>query len=263
MSLVFAAITPHPPILIPEIGKANLDQVAKTKAALEELEQNLYAAKPDVLMVISPHGELAADSFTINLADHYHINFENFGNFSVKMDFKGETVLMVAAKELLSQKIPAGVISNPQLDHGIGVPLYYLARHLPEVSLVPIYFSFLDNISHFEFGKGLKEIIADSNKRIAVIASGDMSHCLSKNAPAPFNPAGKKFDEKIIQLLEKNDSQSIVNFDPQLVENAAQCGLRSVLILLGILNGVNYSTEILSYEAPFGVGYLVANFKLN
>lgn len=263
MSLVFAAITPHPPILIPEIGKENIEQVAKTKKALEELEQDLYAAKPDVIIVISPHGELAADAFTINIADHYHINFEGFGNFSVKLDFKGETVLMVAAKEALNQKIPVGVISNPNLDHGIGVPLYYLARHLPEVSLVPIYFSFLDNLSHFEFGKGLKETISNSNKRIAVIASGDMSHCLSKNAPAPFNPAGKKFDEKITQLLEKGDSQSIINMDQQLVRDSAQCGLRSILILLGILNGINYSTEILSYEAPFGVGYLVANFKLN
>jgi AmmeMemoRadiSam system protein B len=206
---------------------------------------------------------LAAEAFTINLADHYHLNFENFGNFSVKLDFKGETVLMVAAKELLNQKIPVGVISNPNLDHGIGVPLYYLARHLPEVSLAPIYFSGLDNLSHFEFGKGLKETVFNSNKRIAIIASGDLSHCLSKNAPAPFNPAGKKFDEKLTQLLEQSDSQSIINLDPQLIHNAAECGLRSILILLGILNGINYSTEILSYEAPFGVGYLVANFKLN
>lgn len=262
MSLVFAAITPHPPILIPEIGKENLDLLAKTKDALEKLEQDLYAAKPDVIVIISPHGELAADAFTINLSDHYHINFESFGNFSVKLDFKGETVLMAAAKEALNQKLPVGVISNPNLDHGIGVPLYYLARHLPEVSLVPIYYSFLDNLSHFEFGKGLKEAISNSNKRIAVIASGDLSHCLSKNAPAPFNPAGKKFDEKIIKLLEENDFQSVINVDHQLVENAAQCGLRSILIVLGILSGINYTTQILSYEAPFGVGYLVANFKL-
>ncbi len=263
MSLVFAAITPHPPILIPEIGKENFSQVAKTKEAMEELEQNLYAAKPDIIVIISPHGEIAADAFTINLSDHYRINFENFGNFSVKLDFRGETVLMAAAKEGLSQKIPVSVVSNPNLDHGAGVPLYYLARHLPDISLAPIYFSFLDNLSHFEFGKGLKEAIYSSNKRIAVVASGDLSHCLSKNAPAPFNPAGKKFDEKITQLLEQGDSRSIVNLDQQLIQNAAECGLRSILILLGVLNGVNYSTEILSYEAPFGVGYLVANFKLN
>ena len=263
MSLVFAAITPHPPILIPEIGKENLSQIAKTKEAMEELEQNLYASKPDIIILISPHGEMAADAFTINMSDRYQVNFENFGNFSVKMEFKGETVLMSAAKEAIGQKIPVGVISNPVLDHGAGVPLYYLARHLPNISLVPIYFSLLDSLSHFEFGKGLKEVIADSNKRIAIVASGDMSHCLTKNAPAPFNPAGKIFDEKITELLEKNDTQSIINIDPQLAENAAQCGLRSILILLGALNGVNYSTEILSYEAPFGVGYLVVNFKLN
>jgi len=263
MSLVFAAITPHPPILIPEIGKENLAQVAKTKEAMEELEHNLYAAKPDIIIIISPHGEMTADAFTINMSDRYQVNFENFGNFSVKLEFKGETVLISGSKEIIGQKIPVGMISNPILDHGAGVPLYYLARHLPHVSLVPIYFSLLDSLTHFEFGKGLKEVIASTNKRIAVIASGDMSHCLTKNAPAPFNPAGKKFDEKITRLLEENDIQSIINIDQQLAENAAQCGLRSILILLGILNNINYSTEILSYEAPFGVGYLVVNFKLN
>jgi len=54
----------------------------------------------------------------------------------------------------------------------------------------------------------------------------------------------------------------IANLDHELIEKAAQCGYRSILILLGVLNNVSYQTEILSYEAPFGVGYLVANLKL-
>jgi len=261
MSLVFAAITPHPPILIPEIGKDNLSKIDKTKTALEQLEKDLYVAKPDVLVVISPHGEINPGAFTINICDNYEINFEAFGNFSAKMNFKGEAVMMAMGKEKINSKIPLNIISEPQLDHGVGVPLYYLARHLPNIVLMPVSYSLLDSQSHLEFGKALKEIISDSAKRVAVIASGDLSHCLTESAPAPFNPAGKEFDEKIIDLLRKNDSQAIVNLDQELLERAAECGYRSILILLGILNDVNYKTEILSYEAPFGVGYLVANLK--
>jgi len=45
---------------------------------------------------------------------------------------------------------------------------------------------------------------------------------------------------------------------------AGECGLRSFCFLLGILeaSGIDWQPEILAYEGPFGVGYLVANFKL-
>jgi AmmeMemoRadiSam system protein B len=135
-------------------------------------------------------------------------------------------------------------------------------RHLENVALIPMHYSLLDNVSHFEFGKSIKDLAMDSDKRIAVIASGDLSHCLTDKAPLPFNAAGKEFDEKIMELLKAGDSQSIVNMDTKLVEKAGECGFRSILILLGVLNNFNYKTEILSYEAPFGVGYLVANLKL-
>ena len=262
MSLVFAAIVPHPPILVPEIGKENLTKIEKTKTAMEQLEKDLYAAKPDVLIVISPHGEIDPGAFTINICDNYEINFEAFGNFSTRLNLKGDTVMMTMGKEKINQKTPVNIISEAKLDHGAGVPLYYLARHLPNIVLVPISYSLLDSQSHLEFGKGLKEVISDSDKRVAVISSGDLSHCLTESAPAPFNPAGKEFDEKIIELLKNGESQMIANLDHELIEKAAQCGYRSILILLGVLNNVSYQTEILSYEAPFGVGYLVANLKL-
>lgn len=46
---------------------------------------------------------------------------------------------------------------------------------------------------------------------------------------------------------------------------AGECGLRSFSFLLGILeeSKINWKPEVLSYEGPFGVGYLVANFRLN
>lgn len=262
MPLIFSAITPHPPILIPNVGKENLEQVKKTKEAMEQLERDLYAAKPDILIIISPHGEIQHNAFTINLANEFEIGFESFGDFSTKLKVKGDIILITNDKERINTKSPLNIISEPKLDHGVGVPFFYLGQHLPNISLIPIVFSLLDNQSHLEFGKNLKETIMTSEKRIAVIASGDLSHCLTENAPAPFNPMGKEFDEQLVELLKIGEAQRIVNLDQQLIENAAECGLRSILILLGVLNNINFQTEILSYEAPFGVGYLVAELKL-
>lgn len=262
MSLVFAAITPHPPILIPTIGKENLEKINKTRQAMEKLEQDLYAAKPEIIIVISPHGEIAGEAFTINLASEYEINFETFGDFATKLKIRGDTVMFATNKENLEDKSPLNIITEAKLDHGVGVPIFYLTKHLPAVSIIPIYYSLLDHQTHLEFGKGLKEIIMSSPKRVAVIASGDLSHCLTEKAPAPFNPAGKEFDEKIINLIKGGDVQGLINLDQKLIEQAMECGFRSILILFGILNNINYQSTILSYEAPFGVGYLVANFKL-
>ncbi len=262
MSLVFSAIVPHPPILIPSIGKGNLEQITKTKEALASLERDLYASKPDILIIISPHGRVNHDHFTINLSDNFEINFEAFGDFATKIKVGGDIPLMTNDRERISSKSPINIISESKLDHGVGIPFYSLGQNILDIKIIPIYFSMLDNQSHLEFGKNLKEIILNTDKRIAVIASGDLSHCLTENAPVKFNPAGKKFDENLIELLKNGDSQGVVNIDKKLIENAAECGLKSIIILLGTLNNINFKTKILNYEAPFGVGYLVANMEL-
>ncbi len=262
MSLVFTAIVPHPPILIPSIGKDNIEQISKTKQSLANLEQDLYAAKPDILIIISPHGHVNADHFTINLSDKFEVNFEEFGDFSTKLNVVGDITLMTNDRERIASKSPVNIISEATLDHGIGIPCFSLGQNMPNIKIIPIYFSLLDNQSHLDFGKNLKEIILNSDKRIAVIASGDLSHCLTENAPVKFNPTGKEFDEKLISLLKESNSQGVVNMDRQMIERASECGLRSILILLGVLNSIDYETKILSYEAPFGVGYLVANLEL-
>ena len=157
--LVFSAIVPHPPILIPAIGKESLDQVTKTKEAMEKLERELYASQPDILIVISPHGELQPDAFTANVAENFTVSFKSFGDFSTKLEVAGEIDLLTTQKSQIDREIPFNIISEPVLDHGIGVPLFYLVKNLTAVRVLPIYFTLFDNQTHFSFGKVLKEII--------------------------------------------------------------------------------------------------------
>ena len=108
----------------------------------------------------------------------------------------------------------------------------------------------------------IKSKLLSSSARIAVIASGDLSHKLSKNAPAGYSPKGKKFDKKLIDCLLKKQTHEIIKFKPELIADAGECGLKSIIILLGVLEGMKYEPQLLSYESPFGVGYLTMNFKL-
>jgi len=260
--LVFSAICPHPPILIPKIGKDNIDKIKNTVEAMKKLEQELYASKPDVIIVISPHGEVIPDAFSLNLNSKYHADLSEIGDFSTKMEFKSSPMLALHFKERVEDFLPFVLTSADKLDHGVTVPLFYLTKHLKNIEVIPIYYSLLDYDKHFQFGQLLKKEIVKSDKRVAVIASGDLSHALTKGAPAGFSAKGEEFDTKFIAALKRKDLREIIKMDPKLVEKAAECGLRSFIILLGIIEEFKFEVDVLSYEGPFGVGYLVANFKL-
>ncbi len=261
--LVFSAITPHPPILIPTIGKENLEQINATVEAMKKLEEKLIAAKPDLIIVISPHGPLAADAFTINVSSRYESNFGDFGDFATKLNWKTDLKFIAKIKSsLTAAEIPLAVFKEPKLDHGVTVPLFYLTPQLLKVKVIPLGYSLLDLPTHLALGQRLKQEIDASKLRIAVVASGDMSHRLTEDAPAGYHEQGQKFDDKLISLLEQKDLNGILNLDPTLIEEAGECGLRSVMILLGVLKDIDYQPEKLSYEGPFGVGYLVMNFKI-
>ena len=122
------------------------------------------------------------------------------------------------------------------LDHGALVPLYYLTKNI-KPKLIELSFSFLDFQRHYRYGEMIGEILANERQNIAVVASGDMSHRLIPSAPAGYCPRGKEFDEKLIELLSKKDVQGILNLDLNFIEEAGECGLRSIIILLGILKG--------------------------
>ncbi len=263
MPLIFAAIVPHPPLLIPTIGKDNLEKIQKTKQAMEKLEEDLYLSHPDIILIISPHGSFFKNAFTLNVNPEYETDLHEFGDLATKIKFRGEMNLSSYIRESSKERdYITSVISEKFLDHGSAVPLYYLTSHLPNIHILPVGFCDLDYRTHVDFGYMIKEDIAKSNKRIAVIASGDLSHTLITNAPAGFNPNGEKFDAKIRELLASGNTAGMLQLDSNLINDAAECGFRSFLILLGILRNVKYNYKEYSYEWPFGVGYLVANFVI-
>lgn len=229
-----------------------------------ELEKKIFESGAETIIVISPHGQILPDAFSVNLNPKYEINLEEFGDFGTKTKYKTNTKLAHRIKKLAeNQNIPVILNSDQYLDHGSAIPLTCLTKRLDNASLLPIGYSLLDLKTHFNFGDFLKEIILNDDKKIAVIASGDLSHRVTKDAPAGYSPRGKEFDEKLIELITNKNAAGILKMDQTFIEEAGECGLKSIAILLGLLERINYTPEILSYEAPFGVGYLVVNFKLN
>lgn len=260
MSLVFAAITPHPPVLLPTIGK-DIKELDQTKKALLELEQELYLTKPQIIVVISPHEGIYPDAFVVNSFTDYTSTFERFGDVTTKFSFKGSPDFAAHISHVgNNHAFPIRLVSEPSLSYGASVPLFSITSHLDDFKIVPVGYSKLSQKEHLEFGEILKDVILASNKRVAVIASGDLSHHLSERAPGGFRIEGKKFDEELIGLLETRNTLGIAQMNPDIIAKAEECGYRSILIMLGILKNVDFTFRRLSYESPFGVGYLTGQF---
>src|SRR5207302_6418591 len=144
------------------------------------------------------------------------------------------------------------------LDHGVIVPLHSLPRTMAGKHCVFLGVSAWALPRFVDFGAWLHNRLRD--RSAIVIASGDLSHRLTPDAPYGFRPEGTVFDRQVIDALRGHDWERIEGIDPELVEQAGECGLRPLAILLGAARAAGLSSRVLSYEGPFGVGYPVVAF---
>lgn len=261
MSFVFAAITPHSPLLLPSIGKENTKQLEHTRTALKKLEEELYLSKPQYIVLITPHGSLFSDAYVVNGHTNFENSFAELGDVETKKRWAGAPDLAAAiSHKAKKSKMPVRVVSQEIVDHGTSIPLFFLTEHLPHIKVLPVGFSGFDNSHHVEFGDMLKDVISNHEKRIAVLASADLAHLTEYDTSIQRSAILHIFDEKITQLLKDRDVHGIIHLDQKIVESANACGYRSLLILLGMLQHTPFTFTPLAYDAPFGVGYLTGYF---
>lgn len=257
--IVFAAIMPHPPESIPGIGKKeNFKAIKKTLAAFEELRIGIEQADPETIVIISPHAHMEKYFFTINSANELLGNFMKFGLDEVR-SYDNDFVIVdkVAFACSMSVNDMPTYLHPDFLDYGALIPLYHLTKNI-KPKVVHLSFSLMDYKLHYRYGEIIRKIIDENGKRVAVIASADLSHRLREHAPAGFSPKAQKFDRDVMHFLGADDIASLMNMDQKDIAEVAECGMRSIIILLGILHGTPYKFKLLSYESPLGIGYLTA-----
>ena len=152
---------------------------------------------------------------------------------------------------------------DSELDHGTAVPLYFFLRNGWQGQVVALGYSFLSNEDHVRFGSCISRAARQLNRAVAFIASGDLSHRLKPGAPAGFYPNAHFFDEEVVAAIRTAAPERLVNIDQNLRRAAGECGYRSMLVAIGAAAGAETDGEVLHYEAPFGVGYMVAQLARN
>ena len=258
--IVAGALCAHPPILLSEVGGLESQRVRATAEAMRELDVILAGHRSDVAVVISPHSPSSTTSLPVQHAAHLAGDLARFRAPQVRVEAVVDTALVTA---LLGDAQRAGYAltwaEENDLDHGIVVPLYSLPQAMANKRCVFLGVSGWPLARFFDFGAWLHQRLL--GRSAILLASGDLSHRLTPDAPYGFCPDGPVFDRIVIGALRDHEWGRIEGMDRDLIEEAGECGLRPLAILLGAARAAGLASQVLSYEGPFGVGYPVVAFR--
>ena len=259
-NVLITAICPHPPIIIPEVGRSETGKVEQTILALQKLSDKIAKTNPETVIIVTPHSYFNPHFFNVYMDKVLTGNFANFGAPTAKVTFENDIEFVenldIQSKEFFNglNKMPSGT----SLDHGSTVPLYYLNKAGYNGKIVVINYSSFAPEEHAYFGQVIRRTTHTLNRKIAFVASADLSHRLTQSAPAGYDSEAHFFDEIIADNVSKGNYSAIMDINHELRERAGECGFNSIMVGVGVVDKKPQHNEVLSYEAPFGVGYLVA-----
>jgi len=265
MSMLGAIITPHPPVLLPEVGGGREREIAATDRAMRTAAETVAAWQPDVIIVSSPHTILYRDYFHIAPGDGAVGDMSRFGAPEVRIQASYDTLLREEIiRRAEAEGLHAGTLGqrDSELDHGVLIPLYYLRKAGVRCPIVRMGLSGFSPLDHYRLGKCVQDAVNALGRRAVFLASGDLSHKLKADGPYGYAPEGPQFDDAVTHTMASGDFLEFLTIDPALCERAAECGLRSFQMMAGALDGLAVEPQLLSHEGTFGVGYAIALFSV-
>ena len=263
MPILASFMVPHPPLIVPAVGRGGEKQIASTTAAYELVAREIAALKPDTIVISSPHATMYSDYFHISPGLEASGSFAQFRAPEVSFREEYDTELVAAiCKAADKRQFPAGVVGerDAELDHGTMVPLWFIRQYYNEFKLVRVGLSGLPLTDHYLLGQLIREAVDEAGKRVVFVASGDLSHKLQPHGPYGFAPEGPQYDARIMDVCGRADFGELLDFDEAFCERAAECGHRSFTIMAGVWDGTAVRASVLSHEDVTGVGYGICTF---
>ncbi len=263
MAVQAAFMVPHPPMIVPEIGRGSEEQIAETTRAYERVAEEIAALKPETIVITSPHSVMYSDYFHISPGKRARGSFADFRAGQVKFneEYDEELVDQICLRAV-EEHFPAGTLGerDAKLDHGTMVPLWFIRQKYDGFRIVRIGLSGLPLTDHYRLGMMIKEAAEAVNRKVVFVASGDLSHKLQTYGPYGFAPEGPEYDKRIMDVCGRAAFGELLSFDETFCDKAAECGHRSFVIMAGAFDGVSVKAETLSHQDVTGVGYGICTF---
>ena len=272
MSLVFGAIAPHGGMAIPEAVAPEVAVLAaRTTAALEELGRDFDAARPQAVIILTPHSVHVEGAMAVVVAGRVAGSLEG-SRLPIALNSPTDRDLADRAlSELRGVGIPAVGVSyggnNPEeavmpMDWAVLIPHWFMGgRSSPPVPVVVVAPARdLPPEAHIQAGAALARAAASGGKRVAIIASADHGHAHQATGPYGYDPRAKIYDDRIVDIVRSGRLDGLIGVSPVLVAGAKADSWWQMLMLHGAL-GQKGRGELLSYEAPTYFGMLCARYS--
>ena len=264
MSVLAAFMVPHPPLIVPAVGRGGEAQIATTTAAYEAVADKIAQLEPETIIIASPHTVMYGDYFHIAPGEQAGGSFAAFRAPEEKFLEKYDTELVRLISRIAdSEGFPAGTKGekSAELDHGIMVPLYFIRRKYTGGKIVRLGLSGLPLKDHYRMGQIIQKAVEESGRKAVFVASGDLSHKLQDYGPYGYAPEGPRYDKRIMDVCGRGAFEELFDFDEDFCRRAAECGHRSFVIMAGALDGLAVNVQVLSHEDVTGVGYGICIFE--
>ncbi len=263
MSILAGFMVPHPPMIVPAVGRGGEEQIAETTKAYEQTAEEIAALKPDTIIISSPHIVMYSDYFHIPPAARARGSFAQFRAPQVRFEETCDTELIRRIGALAAEaNLPAGPLGEREkdLDHGTMVPLWFIEKKYRDFRLVRLGLSGLPLADHYRLGQLVNRAVEETGRRAVWVASGDLSHKLQEYGPYGFADEGPQYDEKIMDVCGRAAFGELFDFGETFCEKAAECGHRSFVMMAGAFDGLEVKAERLSHQDITGVGYGICTF---
>ena len=264
MGIRAAYMVPHPPLIVPEVGKGGEKEILETTNAYERVAKEIAKIAPDTIVITSPHSVMYGDYFHVSPGAGAVGSFANFGAPKVSFSETYDAEFVFELSDYFQRyRFPVGTLGEKDkaLDHGTMVPLYFIRKYYQGGNIVRIGLSGLPLSDHYKLGMYIRQVAEDLGRNVVLVASGDLSHKLKDYGPYGFDPAGSVYDEKIMKAAAECDFGGMLEFDPAFLDKAAECGHRSFVIMAGAFDGLDVKSEVLSHQDVTGVGYGICIFE--
>lgn len=265
MAVAAGIMVPHPPLIVPEVGRGQETVIKDTVNAFHEAARAAADLGPDTIVVLSPHSVMYADYFHISPGERAKGNFGHYQAPQVSVEAEYDQEMTEALCRLADESaFPMGVMGerSRELDHGVMIPLYFINQYYRDYKLVRIGLSGLPFTDHYKAGQLIARAADQLGRRVMIVASGDLSHRLKEDGPYGYSPQGPLYDERIMEVMGRGEFDKLFTFSEGFCEKAAECGHRSFLMMAGCMDGRAVASRRLSYQGTFGVGYGICVFHV-
>ena len=260
MGLSYGCVVPHSPNLVPEVGREKSQLCFRTREAMIELGIIIGEERRiKNCVIVSPHSPFLPEAFGVWEGSRLTGSMERFQAPDVSLSLNVSTELAEAIVDVATRmELPVGrLLRDWQLDRGVTVPSLFLLR-TDEVNVVPVSISMLGWDEHWLFGTAIANAAQQVDGETVIVASSNLSHRVTPDAPHGFSKLGAEFDEMVKDAFVRGRLRDLLDVPSQLPREASECGFAPLLVLGGAFDGRAVNGRVLSYEAPFGIGYLVA-----